>query len=85
MTQTAYKGTARVWPSEVITINGKTEKGRDLEIYLAPHTVHLLQKVFEFSKTHKVHLGHSFWHIKEGKYNPCDQCKNSHSDYNFFE
>lgn len=77
MTQTAYRGSFIVHISEVVEIYGRTESGRDLEIYLSSESIETLSKVLDFAKKNHTHLGHAYYHIREGIHDTCNQCVDS--------
>jgi len=73
MTQTATARHLTVHPTELIQVEGTTEAGRDISIYIAPNLARGLGEAFALLPICK-HLGHAYWHVREHQPAPCDSC-----------
>ena len=69
------KGIAQVHPSEAISVSGISEKGQEVNIFLTQESIENLQATFKLAEKWNIHLGHAYWHVKEGQYKKCSSCK----------
>jgi len=71
MTQTSFHGTFNAHPSGMCSVTGKTEAGRELEVYFDGKVILDLLPYLE----HNDHVGHANWHRKNPtKKIPCSSC-----------
>ena len=71
--QTATARYMTVHPTELIQVEGTTEAGREISIYIAPKMAKELQAAFALLPICQ-HLGHAYWHVKENHPAPCESC-----------
>ena len=62
-------------PTEIITINAESDKGRRVEVWLTGEHIEWLRQTFANEKV-TGHLGHAYYHARnpESPF-PCEQCK----------
>lgn len=67
-----------VTASGLIKVEGKTETGRELVMYIYGDSIEKLRQTFALAEKHDLlgdRLGHAYWHIREGVAAPCGYCK----------
>jgi len=74
MSQYATAEYVTVTPTEMISAEGNTDKGRHIQVYITGKYLDLLRKAFA-REPQAGHLGHAFWHAAnpEAKF-PCEGC-----------
>lgn len=71
--QTATARYLTVHPTELIQVEGKTEAGHEISLYITPKMAKDLAEAFALLPICQ-HLGHAYWHVRENQPAPCQSC-----------
>ena len=77
MNQTPNATRIEVHATGIIQVEGKTEAGKRVGLYITGKNVETLRQVFAFAEAHGLtgdRLGHAFWHVREGRPERCESC-----------